>query len=57
MQVAVAGTPLEGMAPPGALDVVRCVAAARMLMPRSVVRLSAGRLKFSLTDQARPQHT
>lgn len=55
MQVAVAGTPLEGMAPPSALDVVRCVAAARVLMPRSVVRLSAGRLKFSLTDQVRPQ--
>ena len=54
MQVAVAGTPLEGMAPPSALDVVRCVAAARVLMPRSVVRLSAGRLKFTLTDQARP---
>ncbi|KAK9827370.1 hypothetical protein WJX81_002511 [Elliptochloris bilobata] len=50
--VAVAGTPLEGAAPPGPLEVVRCVAAARVLMPRSVVRLSAGRLKFSKTDQA-----
>lgn len=48
-----AGTPLEGAAPPGPLEVVRCVAAARVLMPRSVVRLSAGRLNFSKTDQAR----
>ena len=53
-QVAVAGTPLEGAAPPGPLDIVRCVAAARVLMPRSVVRLSAGRLNFSKTDQVRP---
>ena len=36
---------------PSAVDIVRCVATARVTMPRSVVRLSAGRLKFSLTDQ------
>ena len=54
--MAVAGTPLEGAEPPGPLDIVRCVAAARVLMPRSVVRLSAGRLKLSKTDQARSQH-
>ena len=36
------------------LDVqVRCIATARVLMPKSVVRLSAGRLKFGFTDQAR----
>lgn len=36
---------------PSAVDIVRCVATARVTMPRSVVRLSAGRLNFSLTDQ------
>ena len=30
---------------------VRCVATARVLMPKSVVRLSAGRLNFGFTDQ------
>ena len=30
----------------------RCVATARVLMPRSVVRLSAGRKELSLGDQA-----
>ena len=39
--------------PPSAVDIVRCVATARVTMPRSVVRLSAGRLNFSLTDQVR----
>lgn len=31
---------------------IRCVATARVLMPRSVVRLSAGRKELSLGDQA-----
>ena len=30
---------------------VRCIATARVLMPKSVVRLSAGRLNFGFTDQ------
>ena len=34
-------------------QVVRCIATARMVMPRSVVRLSAGRLNFSMADQVR----
>jgi hypothetical protein len=34
-----------------AYQVVRCIATARVVMPRSVVRLSAGRLNFSLADQ------
>ena len=46
------GTPLEGQAPASPLDMVRCIATARITMPRSVVRLSAGRLSLSLTDQA-----
>jgi hypothetical protein len=44
----------EGWVPaphaPG-LDVARCVATARVIMPRTVVRLSAGRLNFSFADQ------
>lgn len=50
--VAVAGTPMQDNKPPSATDIVRCVATARVTMPRSVVRLSAGRLNFSLSDQA-----
>ena len=30
-----------------ALELARCIAAARIVMPRSVVRLSAGRIAFS----------
>ena len=48
-----AGTPMQGNKPPAATDIVRCVATARVTMPRSVVRLSAGRLNFSLSDQVR----
>lgn len=33
------------------LDIARCVATARILMPRTVVRLSAGRMNFSFADQ------
>jgi biotin synthase-like enzyme len=33
------------------LDIARCVATARIVMPRTVVRLSAGRLNFSFADQ------
>lgn len=50
--VAVKGTPFESLEAPTGLDVARCVATARVLMPRTVVRLSAGRLNFSFADQA-----
>lgn len=50
--VAVKGTPFEHLKPPTGLDIARCVAAARIVMPRSVVRLSAGRMSFSYADQA-----
>ena len=48
--VAVEGTPLAGEQTVDPLELVRMVATARILMPASVVRLSAGRL--SLTDEA-----
>ncbi|MEX1325114.1 MAG: biotin synthase BioB [Synechococcaceae cyanobacterium] len=41
--VAVEGTPLEDQPPVDPLELVRMVATARILMPRSRVRLSAGR--------------
>ena len=50
--VAVKGTPFQGHEPPSGLDLVRCIATARIVMPRTVVRLSAGRLNLSVADQA-----
>lgn len=48
----VPGTPLEGAPAPAALDFVRTIAVARLLMPRSHVRLSAGRSEMSDETQA-----
>jgi biotin synthase len=48
--VRVDGTPLADVAPEDPLEMVRTIATARILMPASFVRLSAGRL--SLTDEA-----
>jgi biotin synthase len=45
--VQVEGTPLFGTAPLDPLDLVRTVALARILMPRSMIRLSAGRDRMS----------
>lgn len=50
--VPVKGTPMEDNAPVPPLDMVRAIAAARVVMPRSVVRLSAGRLGLAPADQA-----
>lgn len=50
--IAVAGTKLENTPPPDAIDFVRCIAVARILMPRSSVRLSAGREEMSDEMQA-----
>ncbi|HLK51793.1 MAG TPA: biotin synthase BioB [Bryobacteraceae bacterium] len=44
------GTPLAGQAPLDPLELVRTIATARILMPLSIVRLSAGRV--SLSDEA-----
>jgi biotin synthase len=48
--VRVAGTPLAHAAPIDALDFARVIAAARITMPASMVRLSAGR--EAMTDEA-----
>jgi biotin synthase len=50
--VAVPGTPLAGQAPIHPFDFVRTIAVARILMPRSAVRLSAGREQMSDELQA-----
>jgi biotin synthase len=50
--VAVEGTPLADRPNVSIWDMVRTVATARILMPRSMVRLSAGRLGMSESDQA-----
>ncbi|NDB24309.1 MAG: biotin synthase BioB [Gammaproteobacteria bacterium] len=50
--VAVPGTPLADQAPIDPFDFVRTIAVARILMPRSAVRLSAGRERMSDELQA-----
>jgi len=50
--VQVKGTPLDGAPPLDPLDLVRTIATARLLMPRSYVRLSAGRTDMSDAVQA-----
>lgn len=49
--VPVAGTPLEDRPPVDPLELVRMIATARILMPKSKVRLSAGRMSLSREAQ------
>ena len=49
--VAVEGTPLEDLPPVDPLELVRMVATARILMPHSRVRLSAGRQQLNREAQ------
>jgi len=48
----VPGTPLHGAEKPAPLEFVRVIAVARLLMPKSYVRLSAGRSDMSDETQA-----
>ena len=50
--VAVPGTPLENQQRVSSLELARMIAVARILMPESKVRLSAGRLEMSVEEQA-----
>ena len=50
--VAVKGTPLENNSKINVWDMVRMIATARILMPQTMVRLSAGRLDLSVSEQA-----
>ena len=49
--VPVEGTPLATAKPVSALELARMIATARLLMPQSMVRLSAGRLSMSAEGQ------
>lgn len=58
--VQVAGTPLGdkgkenelGASPPTATEMTRMIATARIVMPKTIVRLSAGRMSYSMSEQA-----
>ncbi|MBJ6118585.1 biotin synthase BioB [Pontibacter sp. BT310] len=50
--VPVKGTPLENQPLVTVWEMVRMIATARILMPKTMVRLSAGRERMSVTEQA-----
>lgn len=50
--VAIAGTPLEHNKKVDVWDMVRMIATARILMPKTMVRLSAGRAEMNTAEQA-----
>lgn len=50
--VPIAGTPLAGNKKVDILDMVKMIATARILMPKAMVRLSAGRTDMSISEQA-----
>ncbi|MCS7188603.1 MAG: biotin synthase BioB [Bacteroidia bacterium] len=50
--VPIAGTPLEDMPPVSIWEIVRMIATARILMPRTKIRLAAGRERLSPQEQA-----
>ncbi len=50
--VPIAGTPLEHNMKVDIWDMVRMIATARILMPKTMVRLSAGRTDMSIAEQA-----
>ncbi|MBS1655531.1 MAG: biotin synthase BioB [Bacteroidetes bacterium] len=50
--VRVKGTPLENNPKVDIWDMVRMIATARILMPKAMVRLSAGRAEMSVAEQA-----
>ena len=52
MLIAIPGTPLENSDKIDAIDFVRTIAVARLMMPQSMVRLSAGRTAMSDEMQA-----
>lgn len=50
--VPVEGTPLEDQPRVSVWEMIRMIATARIMMPKSMVRLSAGRVRMSLEEQA-----
>jgi len=50
--VPVEGTPLEDQEKVSVFEMVRMIATARIIMPKAMVRLSAGRVRMTLEEQA-----
>ncbi|MCS7004565.1 MAG: biotin synthase BioB [Cytophagales bacterium] len=50
--VPIEGTPLENAPRVSVWDMVRMIATARILMPKAMIRLSAGRLEMTVEEQA-----
>lgn len=50
--VRVKGTPLEGNEKVQIWDMIRMIATARIIMPKTMVRLSAGRSEMTISEQA-----
>lgn len=50
--VPVEGTPMEDQPRVSVWEMIRMIATARIIMPRAMVRLSAGRVRMSLEEQA-----
>ena len=50
--VPIAGTPMMDSEAPDVFQMARTIATARVIMPRSMVRLSAGRMSFGPLEQA-----
>lgn len=50
--IAVKGTPLQDQKPVEIWEMIRMIATARITMPKAMVRLSAGRVRFSVPEQA-----
>lgn len=50
--VAIKGTPLEDQQRVSVWDMVRMIATTRIIMPKTIVRLSAGRLEMTVPEQA-----
>ena len=49
--IPIPGTPLEKQKPIPTMEVVRVIATARLIMPKSMIRLSAGRTGMTESDQ------
>jgi biotin synthase len=50
--IPVEGTPLQDCPPVTAWELIRMIAATRIIMPKTKVRLSAGRINLSVSEQA-----
>lgn len=50
--IKIPGTPLENIPELNPIDIIKTIATARIIMPKSVIRLSAGRTKMGISTQA-----